>query len=291
MMVLGTVELGLDYGINNNRGKPSYRQAFELLDAAWNNHITEIDTAAAYGDSEEIIGKYQEKTNHKYLIDTKLPLSIQDGKYDESLEESCRKLKTDAINLLYLHSFEQCKDEELLDFLQKKRASGIIKHIGISIYEPNELKYIIDNLKFVDTVQFPFNILDNHRWLDDGLLKKAKKNNISLYVRSVFLQGLMFKSVSDPFVKSINAERYIESIRCITEECNFTIAEVAFKYVTQIPEIDEIIVGCQSKDDVLMNVSVMNSSKEINMGFMKRIEELSIDIPAQIIDPRKWRQV
>ena len=84
-MVLGTVEIGMEYGINNIDGKPSIKQAYDLLDAAWENGILELDTAAAYGNSEEIIGNYQKDTGHNFLIDTKLPVAIEPNLLEENL--------------------------------------------------------------------------------------------------------------------------------------------------------------------------------------------------------------
>lgn len=228
-MVLGTVEIGMEYGINNIDGKPSIKQAYDLLDAAWENGILELDTAAAYGNSEEIIGNYQKDTGHNFLIDTKLPVAIESNLLEENLYNSCKKLKTDQINLLYLHSFEQCKNGAILDFLLKQKKENIVRSIGISIYDPSEMKYIIENLPFIDTIQFPFNILDYHRWNNDGLLAKAKHSGKKLYARSIFLQGLIFKSSSDHFVCSIGAEKYITLLGELAKINGLTIHEMAYK--------------------------------------------------------------
>ena len=55
---LGTVQLGVSYGINNQSGKPDRTQAFGILDTALTNGISALDTAAAYGDSEQVIGQW-----------------------------------------------------------------------------------------------------------------------------------------------------------------------------------------------------------------------------------------
>lgn len=57
-MTLGTVQLGLNYGIANNEGKPDEEKAFRILDSALASGVNCIDTAAIYGDSEKVIGKY-----------------------------------------------------------------------------------------------------------------------------------------------------------------------------------------------------------------------------------------
>lgn len=289
-MVLGTVELGLDYGINNDCGKPSNQQAFDLLDAAWNNGITELDTAAAYGDSEKIIGEYQKETGHYFLIDTKLPVSIKPAQYDSCLETSLERLHVPSLHTLYLHSFKQCLDKSILDFLNEQKKIGKIKQIGISIYEPDEMSHILDHLPFVDTIQFPYNVLDHHRWTENGLLKRAKDNGKKMYVRSVFLQGLVFKSPSDAFVKTINAGKYLETLGRLAGKNGLSIAELAFQYVWVSPDVDKIIIGCQGKDDVIRNVAMIDSSKPIDGNVRTELEKTTTGISNQVIDPRNWKK-
>ena len=56
-MSLGTVQFGLHYGIANDVGKPPEEQSFEMIKAALDSGVTSIDTARAYGDSDDIIGR------------------------------------------------------------------------------------------------------------------------------------------------------------------------------------------------------------------------------------------
>ena len=58
VLSLGTAQLGLSYGINNTDGKPDEKKAFEILDCALENGINTLDTAAAYGESEQVIGRW-----------------------------------------------------------------------------------------------------------------------------------------------------------------------------------------------------------------------------------------
>ena len=55
---LGTVQLGMNYGINNANGKPDQATAFKILDAAMDSGMNALDTAAGYGDSEIVIGQW-----------------------------------------------------------------------------------------------------------------------------------------------------------------------------------------------------------------------------------------
>lgn len=277
-MILGTVELGLNYGINNKLGKPTRTQAFELLDTTWNLGIRELDTAVAYGDAEEIIGTYQKETGHQFLVDTKLP-----PQKEYCVLASCRRLNTAHLNVLYLHSFEQCKNE--VDFLQEQKQTGLVNYIGISIYEPHEMQYICDFLPCIDVIQFPFNVFDNYRW--GAQILRAKEAGKLLYVRSIFLQGLIFKSPQDEFVQSIGATEFLEKLVELAKENKLSIAELAYSYVSQISEIDEIIIGCQTAQDVKMNVSM--KKKVLSSTVINEITSMSKKVPNKVIDPRKWK--
>lgn len=82
-MVLGTAQLGQEYGIHNLSGKPSEETAYQILDYAWCHGVRTLDTAGAYGDAENLIGKYQETTGHFFHIGTKLIADTADGMVKE----------------------------------------------------------------------------------------------------------------------------------------------------------------------------------------------------------------
>ena len=64
---MGTVQLGLDYGINKKK-KPSKEESIKILECAYNNGIKIFDTAQAYGTAEEIIGEFIEKNKLKEIF-------------------------------------------------------------------------------------------------------------------------------------------------------------------------------------------------------------------------------
>ena len=70
-LILGTVQFGINYGINNKIGKPSSNEIKEILDFAFERNINILDTAEAYGSSQERIGGYIKQSNNKFEIITK----------------------------------------------------------------------------------------------------------------------------------------------------------------------------------------------------------------------------
>ena len=88
----------------------------------------------------------------------------------------------------------------LYDKLLSLKEEGIIKNIGISLYENDEIEYVLKNFYNFDFIQIPFNILDNENMRFKHILD-AKKKNIKIHARSVYLQGLFFKELN--FIKKI----------------------------------------------------------------------------------------
>ena len=56
-IILGTAQFGMNYGINNSMGVPEDKDVSSILDYAHKNGINTLDTAIAYGNSEERLGK------------------------------------------------------------------------------------------------------------------------------------------------------------------------------------------------------------------------------------------
>ena len=165
---------------------------------------------------------------------------------------------------------------------------GRVRYIGVSIYEPSEMEYILANLDDVDVIQFPFSVMDNARWKKNDLLIRAKDSGKRLYVRSIYLQGLIFRSPDDELVRKMCAEKYISDIRRIAFREGLTVQELACLYVKGVKEIDEIILGCESPSEVSENLSILASGRTLSEESAAEIELCMREIPQSIIDPRKW---
>lgn len=293
-LVLGTVQLGLDYGINNKKGKPSLEEAYSILDTAYENNIEILDTASAYGDSEEIISRYMEDRNRRFKIATKLkPLKAQqiiDGVIEREINSSLDRLNISEIDYYYLHHFKDViENPNMLNLLDEFKHKGLIKNIGISIYDTEELDYIINNLNgLIDIVQIPFNIFDL-RWINNNLLNKAKKIGLKIFARSVYLQGLIFcdKEKAD----KIHPKLY-EHIRKLQEYCEInkiSLDEIAMKFVKHQDEIDYIIIGCDKKEHIVSGVKNFNSEKrELEEKIYKFAIDNFMNMDKVIVDPRLW---
>lgn len=158
-IILGTVQFGLRYGINNQNGKPAIEQVFKMLELASERGVGILDTADAYGNATELLGEFNRLNPGAFKINTKFKVGQQS--IEEQLAGSLLQLSADSINTYFFHSFDDFLNKpELLSDLVSLKEKGLIKKTGVSVYGNDEFELAI-NTQGVDVIQFPFNLLDN----------------------------------------------------------------------------------------------------------------------------------
>lgn len=190
-MVLGTVQLGTEYGITNLSGKPVKNEAFSILELAWESGIYMFDTAPDY-NSEEILGDFilVNKIQNEIKILTKIP-SLQNSKdykssIKKSIESSMKNLRC-SIDVLFFHNpLDSMYLLQDIDFFASLIKDYQINFLGLSVYEPDDIDRMV-GCEFDLAFQFPFNVLDRR-------FEKVKISKGNRYARSIFLQGLLASS-------------------------------------------------------------------------------------------------
>lgn len=194
-LCLGTVQFGMPYGIHNKK-PPQQNESIEMLSYAVENGITTIDTAQAYGQAEEVVGAFVHTTSvprNRLEIITKLLPNILDNvlptDYEKivlkNLEGSLARLQTDYVDGYLLHSSRYAFQPAILDSLAKMKQHGVVKKVGISVYDPEEARAAIES-GIVDMMQVPFNLFDQ-RMQQAGILHYAYEKNVEIHLRSAFL--------------------------------------------------------------------------------------------------------
>jgi aryl-alcohol dehydrogenase-like predicted oxidoreductase len=266
---LGTVQFGLPYGISNTTGQTSIKEVKKILKIATNYNIKIIDTAAQYGQSEEVLGKSLDKKNNFKII-TKISYSNSSAiiKSDINsvnilLNNSLKKLNQKNIYGILIHNTKDIfsKNGDLLfkELINLKK-DGFVNKIGFSVYSTEEIDLLLKYFEF-DLIQLPINIFDQ-KLIINGWLKKLKSKNIEIHARSIFLQGLLLmnpKNVNtffSPIVQKLQAYHYK------LKELNISPLQATIHFVKQIKEIDHIIIGINNSKQLLENINAYNN--EIN---------------------------
>ena len=195
-IVLGTAQFGMNYGISGSNKVP-FEEVRKILNFAKRHQLNTLDTAMGYGDCEQILGQVG---GQDWRVVTKL-LALPENEENiaqwllNSVEVSMDRLKTPQIHGLLLHRPSDLLGKfgpALYQSLQTCKERGYVRNIGLSIYNPSELDSILFRYP-MDLIQAPFNVLDR-RLETSGWLDRLHDSGVEVFVRSVFLQGLLLMS-------------------------------------------------------------------------------------------------
>jgi len=282
-LMLGTVQFGLNYGINNKYGKPSEKEVFEILDAAWEQNIKSLDTADVYGNSIELIGQYHHQRNRRFNILSKFK-DVSEGQIFEQVKDSKNKLQIECFQVYSYHSFaDYINHPYLKDELQSLKYDGLIKKIGISVYTNSELEQVIED-ENVDVIQLPFNLLDNQN-IRGQYIDIAKKNQKEIHVRSVFLQGLLLMDEESIPQKLKSLKPYIKKLKSYCKEESINIQSLALSYAIYNQQIDYVLIGVDSKAQLLENIASIADHKNA----FDFINQHIIVKEIELLNPVNWK--
>ena len=256
-LILGTVQMGLSYGINNSTGKVSLEDSLEILEYAYANGIRTLDTAEAYGNAHEVIGTFHDKNpTRKFKVITKLP-NQTNSNIVEKVESYLNDLKVNQLDSLLFHSFSSyCDNIESFDILKKLKSDKKIKNLGVSVYTNDEIEKVLLNDE-VDIIQLPFNIFDNAN-LRNGILQKIKLKGKIVHTRSVLLQGLFFRDTNDQNVIVQKLKNELILLSEISKNNKASISELALSYCLHQSTIDNVLIGVDSISQLIDNIKSVN---------------------------------
>lgn len=296
-LVLGTVQFGLDYGINNPNGKPARESALSMLGFAYEKGIRTFDTAYAYGDAEEILGEFSQGQNlgEEIKIITKLKPNIileSQGRIFDiiagNLKESLKRLQRDYVDGYLLHTPEYIREEEIVSALNNLKKQGLVKNIGVSIYEGEDAIYAA-NLKEVDYIQIPYNIFDQR--LDKmNFFELAKKNGKKIFARSAFLQGLFFMAEEKipPYLE--NAKAYLRELDKVINKYNLSRQQAALLFSLNNENIDYVVFGVDNMRQLKEDIDIAEQSIGCEQC-IRELKEKFANIEKNIIFPSLWKKI
>ncbi|MDX8349440.1 aldo/keto reductase [Cognatiyoonia sp. IB215446] len=299
-LVLGTAQLGMAYGVTNKTGKLGQADAVDLLALARKQGIQSVDTARAYGTSEDVIGCYQSavELDERFQVLTKLDpgiskktTAIEVAKATQlSLDQSRKALGAKRLSCVMLHRPDQIlgKTNIVRDVLQEQQREGRIGKIGVSVSEPSELLAVL-RLPEIQHVQFPFNFLD-HRFENPSITALIhERKDVTVHVRSVFLQGLLVARRENVRYERLGTEgivlrEFLETLEGLFEK--ISAVEIALNYVRCMDWIDGIVVGTASRSE-LMQIAAAHAAP-VNEQMVLTIRAHRPKLSAHVLNPANW---
>ncbi len=195
---MGKVTLGRTKLVTDKNGfgalpiqRISVEDAGYLLQKAYENGITYFDTARAYTDSEEKIGKALSGVRNHIILATKTAAKDADG-FWRDMETSLQLLKTDFIDVYQFHNPPFCPKpggaDGLYDAALKAREQGKIRFIGITNHHYKVAKEAVESGLY-DTLQFPFNYLSTD--IERSLVEMCREREVGFLAMKALSGGLL----------------------------------------------------------------------------------------------------
>lgn len=296
-LCLGTVQFGMDYGINNQKGKPRKDEVFAMLDYALSNGIDCLDTAAVYGEAEILLGHYGIGQKKEVKVVSKLQPELIWPKYGDvaeqmaaELKKSLDRLQIESLDGFLLHNASDFYRDDIVEGLLYCRDQGLVRHCGVSVYSSKDALRVVQS-GTMDYIQVPYNIWDR-RLEQSAFFSEARKRGVTVFARSAFLQGLIV-------MEEEKIPNHLGEVRCfarkltnICEKYGYSRSQAAFLYVYTHPGIDYLVFGVDHLGQLVENIR-MTKNEIIKEFFNCRrdLEEAFHEgAPEYIVCPHLWRR-
>ena len=276
---------GLLAGVGGSSTKPI---PVEALHSAIEQGVNFIDTAAGYGDgkSERIIAGVLRERKEDVFVATKTPpvsgpwpptpyckiAERYPEKYlRENVQERMKNLGTETLDVLLLHTWTRAwnRQPKALEVLQKMKAEGMIRAVGISTPEHDQ-NCVIELIRngLVDVVEVIYNIFEQEPAAE--LFPVAREYGTGIIVRVALDEGVLSgKYKADDsfpendfrhlYFEGDRLERAVKRVARIREEIsgtNYSMPEVALKFALAPAAVSTVIPGMRNKEQAIMNTDV-----------------------------------
>lgn len=299
---LGTVQLGLAYGIANKTGMPSRDAALQIVRQAIEHGVRSLDTARAYGEAESRVGEALDGVAAEGVrVVTKLgrlddlapdaPEPAVRLAVEESVGRSREELRFSRLQTLLLHNWAHrfSHGGAVWRRLLEMQSEGEIEVLGASVYSPDEAVVALND-PTIGHLQIPFNMLD-WRWKAAGVDALAlRRKDVCIHARSALLQGLLSADRSTwARVPGAEPERWLGKLeRLAVEFGREDRADLCFAYVRSQPWIASTVVGVETMAQLDTNLRLFTNPL-LTLEQCDRAEQELAGASEDLLNPSRWK--
>ncbi len=284
-LMLGTVQFGLEYGVANVAGKPSFDSVCEIIKTAYEGGVRALDTAAAYGTSEEVVGRALEQLGLREAMTVVSKVPPIDAKNDAEAERLIEQSVLRSLQRLRLKRLEVCllhreEDIRYMPLMVKMVDKGLIGGAGVSL---DSDRYLAQAASACN-IQLPHNVLDRRF---DSFWPVAVQNKIHVFCRSVYLQGLLLmpeEKIRPGLAEVIPVRRTLEEIAA---QAGYTMSELCMRYVLSNPAISSVLTGVDTVAQMRENLRLA-ALGPLPVEVLERVRSCVPELPESLIRPALW---
>ncbi len=280
-IVLGTVQFGVKYGINNTSGQVNLDEVCKILEISKMEGINILDTSSAYGTSEVVLGEALKMNSTQFNIVSKYPRCEESVR--STFENSIGKLGVDSLYGYLVHHFDFYQEkQEIFDEMTALKNEGKIKKVGFSLYNVEQLQYLLDRGVKFDLLQFPYNIFDKRF---EPYMPELVDMGVEIHTRSAFLQGLFFKDTNTLSERLMPLKNYLDDLHHYCSNRGLSVEQLALGYVISNPSVKGALIGVDNHEQLEANLMV--ASVNLSHEDIDYISNIDIKEKA-LLNPVNW---
>lgn len=228
-------------------GKLDEQWAIDTLRYAIDHGLSYVDTAYAYGDSERVTGLcLQDGYREKVTLASKMPVRMLkcEEDFDRILNEQLERLQTDCIDIYLLHALNRDTWDTYMDkfhvlqYAEKAKAEGKIKHLGFSFHDTLEnFRYILNAYDKWEFCQIQLNYMDVNYQAGIAGLKEAHEKGLAVVIMEPLRGGNLVK-IPEEVAKLLPGQP----------------VEAALDFLWNMPEVNVVLSGMSETEQVVQNL-------------------------------------
>jgi aryl-alcohol dehydrogenase-like predicted oxidoreductase len=238
---VGTATLVPGYGM----GDTPAVDGVTLVRDAVERGIRYLDTAAAYGASEDVLGSLAELLAERAVrIATKLTAAeLAEGGVARALD----RLRQPRLDTLLLHSAgsREMTDARAAAVFSRLKSAGLIEAAGVSTYGIDDARLALAQ-PWCDVVQVEFSILNPSVV---RALASTRRPGQQVVVRSVLCKGLLTgrrRTVDLP----ASVRQTLDDLEALASEWSRTLPDLALRFALDTPGVDVVVIGASRVEEV-----------------------------------------
>ena len=196
---------------------------------------------------------------------------------------SLQRLNAKCLKGYLAHGFDAFKHKSIRQCLNEAKEQGLVQKVGVSVYYPEEVSWLLEETIEFDIIQLPFNIFDQRF---RPLFTELKARDIEIHARSVFLQGLFFMDIDE-------VPQHFESIRDmlielhqLAERAAVPLSALLLNHAVTQEEIDKVVIGVAGLTEVQENIGAYAHMEQSRRVFGE-LDAFAIS-DEQIVLPFNW---
>ena len=197
------------------------------------------------------------------------------------LNEDLHKFNQKKFYAVLIHNTNILKTKNgknLYKFLLQLKKEKLITKVGFSIYDGVELKNFYKKYK-PEIIQLPINLF-NQKFLENGWLKKIKKDQVEVHVRSIFLQGIILSS-KNKVLKNNRFKNHFLFFKNWLKKNKINAFDASLNFISQIKYLDKIVIGVNNFKQFKKILNFKTKKRNFNYGILKSNNQ-------KLINPTKW---